>query len=62
MGKNIYLNDNEVYALIHTAEEWIVQHEEDNPETTNKRMKDGLGSALKKLYKDTRREKTYKKY
>ena len=62
MGKNMYLNDNEIYAVIHTAEEWLVQHEEDNPEMVDKRMKNGLGSVLKKLYQDTRREKTYKKY
>lgn len=64
MGKRIYLTDKEILALVHTCGEWseIMSEGEDTFECVEDRLKDGLGSALKKLYKGRNGYNTYKDY
>jgi len=65
MGRSIYLTEKEILALIDTSGEWIqimtdgdglAQQEVDN------RLNNGLGRALKKLYKGRNGERIYKDY
>ena len=65
MGRSIYLTEKEILALIDTSGEWIqmmmsgdisTQQEVDN------RLNEGLGRALKKLYKGHNGERIYKDY
>lgn len=65
MGRSIYFSEKEILALIDTSGEWIqmmmdgdvlTQQEVDN------RLNNGLGRALKKLYKGSDMERVYKDY
>lgn len=64
MGRNIYFSEKEILALIETSTEWIdmmngdipAMHEADN------RLNEGLGRALKKLYKGRNGERAYEDY
>lgn len=65
MGRSIYLSEKEILALIDSSGEWIqmmmdgdisAQQEADN------RLNNGLGRALKKLYKGRNGEKAYEDY
>lgn len=65
MGRSIYLTEKEILALIDTSGEWIqmmmggdipAQQEADD------RLDNGLGRALKKLYKGRNGERVYKDY
>lgn len=65
MGRSIYLTEKEIFALIDTSGEWIqmmmsgdisTQQEADN------RLNEGLGRALKKLYRGRNGERIYKDY
>lgn len=65
MGRSIYLSEKEILALIDASTEWVgmmmnggvlaMQEAED-------RLNNGLGRALKKLYKGRRGERNYKNY
>lgn len=65
MGRNIYFSKKEILALIETSTEWIdmmmngnisAKHEVDD------RLNEGLGRALKKLYKGRNGERVYEDY
>lgn len=65
MGRSIYLSEKEILALIKTSTEWIdmmmdgnisAKHEADD------RLNEGLGRALKKLYKGRNGERAYEDY
>jgi len=65
MGRNIYFSEKEILALIETSTEWIdmmmngnisAKHEADD------RLNEGLGRALKKLYKGRNGERAYEDY
>lgn len=65
MGRSIYFSEKEILALIDSSGEWIqmmidgdisAQQEADN------RLNNGLGRALKKLYKGRNGERIYKDY
>lgn len=54
MGRNVYLSDLEMCALRNAAEEWCEIMASGNLEASqcvDERLKNGLGAALKKLYK-----------
>lgn len=65
MGRSIYLSEKEIFALLDTSEEWIqmmgdgdaLAHQE-----VDNRLNEGLGRALKKLYKGRNEERIYKDY
>lgn len=64
-GRSIYFTEKEIKALRDTATEWcsiMGDGEEDSVSCVEKRLTDGLGSALKKLYKDTIGESIYENY
>lgn len=65
MGRSIYFTEKEIIVLIDTSGEWIqmmmngdipTQQEVDN------RLNEGLGRALKKLYRGRNGERIYKDY
>lgn len=65
MGRNIYFSEKEILALTETSTEWIdmmmngnisAMHEADD------RLNEGLGRALKKLYKGRNGERAYEDY
>lgn len=65
MGRSIYLSEKEILALIKVSTEWIdmmmdgnisAKHEADD------RLNEGLGRALKKLYKGRNGERAYEDY
>lgn len=65
MGRSIYLTEKEILALIDASSEWVdmmmnggvlAMQEADN------KLNDGLGRALKKLYKGRNGEKAYEDY
>nr|DAF69762.1 MAG TPA: hypothetical protein [Caudoviricetes sp.] len=65
MGRNIYLTEKEIFALIDTSTEWIqMMMNGDIPaqQEVDDRLNNGLGRALKKLYKGRNGEKIYKDY
>ena len=66
MGRNIYFTNQEIQQILTYLEEVISilgeAEEEDTWERTEKDMKNGLGSALRKLYKGRYGEKNYAKY
>ena len=65
MGRTIYLSEKEIAALTATAGEWgemMNSGDEESRKCTKERMENGLGSALKKLYKGCNTERIYKDY
>lgn len=65
MGRSIYFSEKEIEALRDTVTEWcsiMSEGGEDDPFYVDDRLKEGLGSALKKLYKGTNREILYKEF
>ncbi len=65
MGRSIYLTEKEIIALIDTSGEWIqMMMNGDIPtqQEVEDRLNNGLGRALKKLYKGTNGERIYKDY
>jgi hypothetical protein len=65
MGRNIYLTEKEIKALRDTSGEWceiMRGGDEDACESVDNRLKNGLGSSLKKLYKGLNGERIYKDY
>lgn len=64
MGRTIKLTEEEIKALIDTCSEWIemMSEGEDSFEFVDKRLDEGLGTALRKLYKGRNGEKIYKHY
>lgn len=63
-GKSIYLTNNEILALTATCSEWesIMSEGEETADLVDDRLKEGLGSALKKLYKGREGQKAYLDY
>lgn len=64
MGRNIYLTDKEISQLIYACNTYIKWSWEDDffcKEVEND-LKNGLGSALRKICKDTYYENDYKDY
>lgn len=63
-GKSIYLTNNEILALTATCSEWesIMSEGEETADLVDDRLKEGLGSALKKLYKGREGQKLYLEY
>lgn len=63
-GKSIYLTNNEILALTATCSEWesIMSEGEETADLVDDRLKEGLGSALKKLYKGREGQKAYLEY
>ena len=65
MGTNIYLTEKEMIALIETSGEWVdmmMDGDVEAQQCTEDRLNNGLGRALKKLYKGREGEKIYKDY
>lgn len=65
MGRSVYLTDNEIQALRDSATEWCEIMGSGDKEACNQvdeRMNNGLGSALRKLYKGLNGEIVYKDY
>ena len=65
MGRSIYLSEIEILALIDTSEEWTqMMMDGDIPaqQEIDDRLNNGLGRALKKLYKGRNGERIYKHY
>lgn len=63
MSRNIYLTDKEIRALTDTCSEWSqIMGDGDEPELVDERLNEGLGSALRKLYKGTNAERVYTNY
>lgn len=65
MGRNIYFSEKEILALIDTSGEWIqMMMDGDIPaqQEADDRLNNGLGRALKKLYKGGNGERIYKDY
>lgn len=65
MGRNIYFSEKEILALIETSTEWIDMMMNGNISAKHKaddRLNEGLGRALKKLYKGRNRERAYEDY
>lgn len=65
MGRSIYLSEKEILALIDTSTEWVDMMMNGNipaMQEADNRLNDGLGRALKKLYKGRNGEKAYKDY
>ena len=65
MGRSIYLTEKEILALIDTSGEWIqIMTDGDGlaQQEADDRLNNGLGRALKKLYKGCNGERIYKDY
>lgn len=64
MGRNIYFTDKELKALRSSATEWceMMADGEETVDDVEEKLNNGLGSALKKLYKGCNGEKAYKDY
>lgn len=65
MGRSIYFSEKEILALIDTSGEWIqMMMDGDVPtqQEVDNRLNNGLGRALKKLYKGSDMERIYKDY
>lgn len=64
-GRNIYLTEKEQKALRDSASEWwdiMNGGDAESCDCAEKRLNDGLGSALRKLYKGLNGERIYKEY
>ena len=64
-GRNIYLTEKEQLALIDSASEWcemMSNGDKESCECAEERLNNGLGSALRKLYKGRNGERIYKDY
>lgn len=63
-GKSIYLTNNEILALTATCSEWesMMSEGEETAHLVDERLDEGLGSALKKLYKGREGQKIYNTY
>lgn len=64
MGRSIYFTDLEIEKLIDYVSESVelLGEAEDTREKTAEDMENGLGSALRKLYKGKRGERIYAEY
>lgn len=63
MGRNIYFTDKELNAIRASCGEWIeMMSDGDSLEPVDERLDNGLGSAMKKLYKGLNGERIYKDY
>ena len=65
MGRGIYLTDKELSALRDSSSEWceiMSTGNSDSDKAVEDRLENGLGSALKKLYKGLNGERAYKDY
>lgn len=65
MGRTIYLSEKEIAALSNTAGEWcemMDSGDKDSRKCVEERLENGLGSALRKLYKGQRIERVYEDY
>ncbi len=65
MGRSIYFTEKEILALIDSSGEWIQMMMDGNisaQQEANDRLNNGLGRALKKLYKGCNGERIYKDY
>lgn len=65
MGRTIYLSEKEIAALRDSAQEWceiMGTGDEESNKCVEERMENGLGSALRKLYKGCNGERIYKDY
>lgn len=64
MGNQIYLSDKEIELLYDTASEWcsIMSDGDDTADLAEKRLKNGLGSAMYKLSSGTEAKEIYKDY
>jgi len=63
MSRNIYLTEKEIEALISTSSEWCdMMSSGDDISFVDDKLNDGLGFALKKLYKGKNGEQIYKNY
>ena len=65
MGRSIYLSEKEIFALLDTSEEWIQMMRDGDAlahQEVDNRLNEGLGRALKKLYKGRNGERIYKDY
>lgn len=64
-GRNIYLTEKEQKALRDSASEWceiMGNGDSESCDCVEERLNNGLGSALKKLYKGLNGERIYKNY
>ena len=64
MGRSIYFTNQEIRKLIDYVSNSVevLIEAEDTAEQTEEDMKNGLGSALRKLYKGRNDEKIYAEY
>lgn len=65
MGRSIYFSEKEIIALIDSSGEWIQMMMDGNisaQQEVDDRLNNGLGRALKKLYKGRNGERIYKDY
>ena len=64
-GRNVYLTEKEIKALIDASTEWceiMSSGDKESGDCVEERLNNGLGSALRKLYKGRNGEKAYKDY
>lgn len=63
MGRSIYLTDKEIKAVRATCGELLEMMSDGDVQTPiEERLDNGLGSAMKKLYKGLNGERIYKDY
>lgn len=64
MGRSIYFTDKELAVLRSSASEWceMMADGEETFDAVQETLNNGLGSALKKLYKGCNGERAYKDY
>ena len=64
-GRNIYLTSKEIKAVTDACTEWCEMMSDGDKEACDcaqERLDNGLGSALRKLYKGCNGERIYKNY
>lgn len=64
-GRNVYLTEKEMSALRQSSSEWcdiMSGGDEESCDCVEEQLNNGLGSALKKLYKGLNGERVYKNY
>lgn len=63
-GRTIYLTNDEILALTATYSEWesMMSEGEETAHLVDERLDEGLGSAMKKLYRGREGQKAYEKY
>ena len=63
-GRTIYLTNDEILALTATCQEWesMMSEVEETAHLVDERLDEGLGSAMKKLYRGREGQKAYEKY